>query len=188
MVFPVYRCKFFHNSFLLFCHCEFVWNYNAQQLRQLIYDNHFFISSFIYSLFRCDLSGFVFGVLNILLLCFSAPLPSSILMLAKYIIVTPFLIIYKPYFSVTLAKSNAKALLTLTHHKCPCDLRYFEKSVSIASIITQRLKYRHIDAPILLSTMILFYLNAFVQTCIQCYSRLITQNEVHSNYDSIHLE
>ena len=117
-----------------------------------------------------------------------APLPSSILMLAKYIIVTPFLIIYKPYFSVTLAKSNAKALLTLTHHKCPCDLRYFEKSVSIASIITQRLKYRHIDAPILLSTMILFYLNAFVQTCIQCYSRLITQNEVHSNYDSIHLE
>ena len=139
-------------------------------------------------MFRCDLSGFVFEVLNILLLCFSAPLPSSILMLAKYIIVTPFLIIYKPYFSVTLAKSNAKALLTLTHHKCPCDLRCFEKSVSIASIITQRLKYRHIDAPILLSTMILFYLSAFVQTYIQCYSRLITQNEVHSNYDSIHLE
>ena len=106
-------------------------------------------------MFRCDLSGFVFEVLNILLLCFSAPLPSSILMLAKYIIVTPFLIIYKPYFSVTLAKSNAKALLTLTHHKCPCDLRCFEKSVSIASIITQRLKYRHIDAPILLSIMIL---------------------------------
>lgn len=138
-------------------------------------------------MFRCVRFPSTFSARNLRLLWLTEPLPTSalIVLFIKSHFLSPS---GRSRGSVTLVKSNAKALLTLTHHKCPCDLRYFEKSVSIASIITQRLKYRHIDAPILLSTMILFYLNAFVQTCIQCYSRLITQNEVHSNYDSIHLE